>query len=94
MKNKNTATLGIRILKEEKEALQNEADKRGLTLSNVIKEMISERITKKVDTSSPGKNSPGKNLIPEKEDPENKEKKEFDNLLECAILFKEEKMNI
>lgn len=89
MKNKKTSTLGIRILKEEKDALQNEADKRGLTLSELVK----ERITKKVDDSSPGQNSPGKNLIPEKEDPKNKEKKEFDNLLESAILFKEKKMD-
>ena len=88
MKNKKTTTLGIRILKEEKEALQNEADTRGLSLSDVVKEMICERITKKVDASS------DKKLIPEKEDPENKEKKEFDNLLECAILLKEKKMDI
>lgn len=83
-----TTTLGLRISKEEKEALQNEADDRGLTLSDVVKEMISERITKKVDTSSPGKNSPGE------QDHENKEAKEYDNLLEAAILFEDEKVDI
>jgi len=92
MKNTKTATLGIRISKEEKEALQNEADKRGLTLSDVIKEMISERITKKVDDSSSG--APGKNIMPEKQESENNGEKEFDNLLESAILFEDKKVDI
>ena len=84
-----TTTLGIRILKEEKEALQKEADVRGLSLSELVKEMICEKTTKKVDVSSSDKN-----LIPKKENPKNKEEKEFDNLLECAILFQEKKMDI
>ena len=89
MKTTKTTTLGVRISKEEKEALQKEADKRGLTLSDLVKEMIPKVITKKVDTSSPGKNS-----IAEKQESENKEEKEIDNLLESAILFKDKKMDI
>lgn len=88
MKNTKTTALGVRISKEEKEALQKETDKRGLTLSDLVKEMIPKMITKKVDTSSPGKNSPGK------PDPENKEEKEFDNLLEAVILYKAGELDI
>lgn len=85
MKNKKTTTLGIRILTEEKKLLQNEADKRGLTLSEVAKEMISKTITEKVVGSSSDKNG-----IVEKKESENKEEKELDDFLKSVILFKEE----
>lgn len=42
--NEKTTTLSLRILEEEKEKLQDEANARGLTLSDVVKEMIAEKI--------------------------------------------------
>jgi len=43
MKNTKTTMLSVRILEEEKEKLQNEANERGILLSEVVKEMIAGR---------------------------------------------------
>ncbi|MBZ9572562.1 hypothetical protein KJA15_04495, partial [Patescibacteria group bacterium] len=59
MKNKKTASISLRILKSEKEKLQDEANARGLLLSDIIREIITER----VDGSSYDKN-----LMSEKQD--------------------------
>ena len=42
MKNKKTATITARILEEEKDRLQDEANARGLTLTELLKEMIAK----------------------------------------------------
>jgi len=44
MKNKKTTMLAVRIFEEEKEKLQDEANARGILLSDVVKEMVAERI--------------------------------------------------
>lgn len=89
MKNTKTTNLVIRIYKEKKEALRNKADKRGLILSDFMKEIIDKELAEKIDDSSPGKNS-----ITEKQESENKEEKEFDNLLEAVILYKAGELDI
>lgn len=43
--------------------------------------------------NSPGENSPGENLIAEKQESEANKNKEYEDLLETAILFEEEEKN-